>query len=283
VEHPIILSHIQTLPLIAAHRRSDATAAISLDLGLSVAEVRISEHGVVVPTGEAIAWEDVTHITRDAPACFVVDGGEVHKIHRFSTKLSRPYTLMATARAPTLINSGFTMHRIVDIDPHEDTQRKIGALGAPRGAVLDTATGLGYTAIALSRTAQVTTIEIDPLVLEIARLNPWSRALFENPRIEQHIGDAAEAIESIGAEQYAAIMHDPPTVALAGDLYGAAFYRQLFRVLRRGGTLFHYVGNLTSKQGSTVARGVQRRLREAGFSAVAPRPEAFGILATKAG
>lgn len=284
VDQPIVLAQPQATPLIAAHRRGDATATASLDLGLSTATVQLTEAGIIAPGGEGISWEDIHRVERDAPTCFALVDGAVQKIHRFSTMLSRPYTLIATAGAPTLINSGFTMHRIVDIDPWEDTQRKIRALGAPPGgAVLDTATGLGYTAIALSRAGPVATIEIDPLVLEIARLNPWSRDLFEHPRVEQRIGDTAALIASLPDGQYAAILHDPPTVALAGDLYGSAFYRELFRVLRRGGTLFHYVGNLSSKQGGTVARGVQRRLRAAGFNPVTARPEAFGLLARKPG
>jgi len=57
------------------------------------------------------------------------------------------------------------------------------------------------------------------------------------------------------------------------------FYRRLVRVLRRGGRLFHYIGNLESKSGRIVARGAMRRLREAGFSRVVRRPEAFGLVA----
>ena len=52
------------------------------------------------------------------------------------------------------------------------------------GCVLDTATGLGYTAIEAAKTAeQVVTIELDPVALEIARLNPWSQTMFDNPEI----------------------------------------------------------------------------------------------------
>jgi predicted methyltransferase len=101
--------------------------------------------------------------------------------------------------------------------------------------VLDTATGLGYTAIELAKTAtRVLTIELDPLVIEIAQLNPWSAALFTSAVIDQRIADAANAIVSFEARSFDAILHDPPTLSLAGDLYGAAFYQELFRVLRPG-------------------------------------------------
>ena len=66
------------------------------------------------------------------------------------------------------------------------------------GRVLDTCTGLGYTAIEAAKTAeQVITIELDPTALEVARLNPWSRELFENPRIQQIVGDAFDEIASL--------------------------------------------------------------------------------------
>lgn len=280
--HPVVLSHVQATPLLEAHRRGLTATQATLDLGLSLSEVALAEHGVRLPDGRWLPWDAIRRIEHGAPTCFAVLDGRVERIHRFSTALNRPYTLMATQRAPTLINAGFTMHRIVGIDPWEDTARKLRALGAPRGSVLDTATGLGYTAILAAETAaRVVTIEIDPLVVEIAALNPWSRALFDRPQIEQRIGDAAALVEHVRDGEFTAILHDPPTVALAGDLYGGVFYRQLYRVLARGGALFHYIGNLESKQGASVAKGVLRRLRDSGFADLRPRPDAFGITAKK--
>ena len=62
--------------------------------------------------------------------------------------------------------------------------------------VLDTTTGLGYTAIAAAQTAyELITIELYPTVLEVCRLNPWSQELFTNPKIKQCIGDAYDVVE----------------------------------------------------------------------------------------
>lgn len=49
--------------------------------------------------------------------------------------------------------------------------------------------------------------------------------------------------------EFAAIIHDPPARALCKttDMYGAAFYKDLARVLKPGGTLFHYIGNPESR------------------------------------
>ncbi len=52
-------------------------------------------------------------------------------------------------------------------------------------------------------------------------------------------------------------------------------------MLRRGGRLFHYIGDLESKSGQGIVKGVVRRLQESGFARISRRPEAFGVLAVK--
>jgi hypothetical protein len=127
----------------------------------------------------------------------------------------------------------------------------------------------------------VVTVELDPAVLEIARVNPWSKELFDNPAITQHLGDSFDVVEGFEDGSFARILHDPPTFKLAGHLYGGAFYAELYRVLQQGGRLFHYVGDPESRTGHSTTRGVIRRLQEAGFSRVMGRPKAFGVLAYK--
>jgi len=181
-----------------------------------------------------------------------------------------------------MLISGIPMHRIKDTNPHQDTLNKIKAIAPVKGEVLDTATGLGYTAIEAAKTAgHVLTIEIDPTAQEIARLNPWSQALFENPQITQLIGDAFDMIERARPQSFSAIIHDPPMFSLAGDLYSLAFYQQAFRVLKHNGRVFHYIGDPESKSGARVTAGVIRRLQEAGFRRVTRAPRAFGVVAYK--
>ena len=86
-------------------------------------------------------------------------------------------------------------------------------------------------------------------------------------------------IEKFEDDQFGRILHDPPVLELAGDLYGGVFYAQLRRVLTKRGRLFHYIGNLESPSGMRVTPGVIRRLEEAGFVDVKRRPEAFGVSA----
>lgn len=242
----------------------------------------LSAAGVTLPDGQQLHWETVERIAASPTKCFLVSDNDVREIAAFSEYTNRVYSLYPTPNAPTMLISGVLMHRIKGTDPHQDTLQKIRAIAPVVGRVLDTATGLGYTAIEAAKTAdQVLTIELDPTALEIARLNPWSRELFDNPKILQIVGDSFEEVQKLESESFSRIIHDPPVFSLAGDLYSGAFYRELYRVLRHRGRLFHYIGDLESRSGRNVMKGVIRRLQEAGFSRVSPRPSAFGVVAQK--
>ena len=280
--HPIILSYVQVEPLLLAKQKGLQSIEISPDLGLTMATVMLSAEGLVFPSGEQVTWQQIEKIKKSQTNCFVVEESQIRPVQVFSEYTNRMCSLLPTKRTPSMLIAGFTMHRIVDIDPMEDTLKKMATLAPIVGRVLDTATGLGYTAIEAAKTAeQVVTIELDPGAQEIARLNPWSRALFDNPKISQIMGDAFEIFPTFEDNSFSRILHDPPVFSLAGELYSGAFYHQLFRILQRGGRLFHYIGDLNSKSSGTVAKGVIRRLQEAGFTRVVRRPEAFGVVAYK--
>ena len=279
---PLVLSCFQAGPWLQAREQGRDRAVTSLDLGLTTCEVALTAQGVALPGGCTLPWEGIEAVAANELTCFEVQGTQVIPIQRFSEEMNRFYSLMPTGRAPTLLVSGIPMHRTQGTDPHRDTLSKVQTIAPLVGRVLDTCTGLGYTAIQAARTAeQVVTVELDPAVLEVARLNPWSAALFGDPRIVQVVGDACDVVEGQEDARFSRIVHDPPTFSLAGDLYSGAFYRELWRVLRRGGRLFHYIGDLDSRSGRGVARGVVRRLQEAGFSQIVRKPGAFGVVAYK--
>jgi predicted methyltransferase len=278
----IVLSLFQVKTLLEARRGGLGSTIISLDLGLTTVEVELEPGWVSFPGAESLSWNALEAIASDETRCYRIVEKKAEPIEMFSEDSGLFFALMPTASAPTMLVSGIPMHRIKNSNPHLDTLAKIKAIAPLRGRVLDTATGLGYTAIQAAKTAtSVVTIEIDPAAQEIARLNPWSQALFSNPTIRQIIGDSYEEIEQFEDASFTAILHDPPVFSLAGDLYSGAFYRQAHRVLKRGGRMFHYIGDPDSKSGARTTRGVVRRLKEAGFNRVVQKARAFGVLAFK--
>ena len=278
----IVLSAHTLRPALEAWRAGLASLVLSPDLGITRGETSLDAAGVHFPGGESLTWESVETICSAEGGCFLVKDGTAEKIQAFSTGTDRVYSLYPTQGAPTMLLSGLPMHRIKGTDPHQDTLNKVKTIRPLVGRVLDTATGLGYTAIEASRTAEmVTTIELDPAVLTIARRNPWSQALFDNPKITQVIGDSFDQVAQFADNTFSRIIHDPPMFSLAGDLYSGEFYRQLWRILKRTGRLFHYIGDLGSSSGQRVTRGVALRLREAGFENIDRRSDAFGLVAYK--
>ena len=279
---PPILSHFQARPLLQARGAIGQAVPLSLDLGLREEEAVIGPDGVRLPDGQLVAWECLEEIAASENNCFLLRQGHAGKIMRFSEETNRLYSLMPTQGAPTMLISGIPMHRIKDVDPHADTLLKIETIRPIRGMVLDTATGLGYTAIAAAKEADhVHTIELDRAALLVARQNPWSRALFHNPRITQHLGDSYDLIGDFAEATFDRIIHDPPTLSLAGHLYSSDFYAEMLRVLKPRGRAFHYIGDPDSRSGRNTTDGVIRRLQQVGFRRVVRRPRAFGVIAYK--
>ena len=265
-----------------AYRRGHPAVVASLDLNLTQVEVGLEQSGARLPDGQLLDWEAVEGIAGAESSCFVIRDGMAEPVQFYSEATDRAYSLYPTAGAPTMLVSGIPMHRIKDTDPHADTLEKIRAARPVVGQVLDTATGLGYTAIEAAKTAaHVTTIELDPAALQVCRCNPWSQGLFNNPKITQMVGDSFEVVLELENSSYTRIIHDPPAFALAGDLYSGEFYRELHRLLRNNGRLFHYVGDPESKSGHSITSGVMRRLEQAGFREVRRAPRAFGVTALK--
>lgn len=278
----IVLSHYQTHLLMQARDAGQHTASLSLDLNLTQSSVLLHGQGVQLPDGQLLAWAVIEDIAGNENSCFLIREDTATKIQSFSEDTQRYYSLYPTSLAPTMLLSGLPMHRIKDIDPHHDTLLKIKAASLSRGKTLDTCTGLGYTAIEAAKDAdEVITIELDPAAQQVARLNPWSQELFINPRIKQIIGDGVEEVAQFDDAIFSRIIHDPPMFSLGGDLYSGAFYAELYRILKAGGKVFHYIGDLTSSSGGRVLRGVIERMKRAGFRTVTPRPEAFGLIALK--
>ena len=174
------------------------------------------------------------------------------------------------------------MHRIKNTNPEADTLQKVGSINPINGRVLDTSMGLGYTAIQAAETAdEVISIELEPAAIELASYNPWSRKLFNNPRIKKLVGDSSLLIRSFSEATFNRVLHDPPAFRLAGHLYSFEYYQELYRIMRKAARLFHYIGDPQSKSGKNVTRGVIQRLKESGFRNIRSVPQAFGVVAEK--
>jgi predicted methyltransferase len=277
----MVLSHFQVAPILQQRESVGKKITFSSDLNISTIEGMITPAGVEIQDSEILAWEALQEIAVAPNNCFTLEDGIPEKILTFSELTNSSYSLYPTEKAPTMLISGIPMHRIKDTNPEQDTREKIKA-AQPVGRVLDTATGLGYTAIGAARVANhVITVELDPAAQEICAQNPWSQGLFDNPAIEQRIGDSFDVIETLEGASLNRIIHDPPTFSLAGHLYSADFYAEMYRVLKPGGSAFHYIGDPESKSGRRTTAGVIRRLEQVGFARVKRVPRAFGVVAYK--
>jgi predicted methyltransferase len=176
------------------------------------------------------------------------------------------------------------MHRTDEVDPKTDSMLKVRSLGKIFGKVLDTCTGLGYTAILAANSPNVKmviTFEKDKNILFLAKQNPCSKPLFEDEKISLCIHDSFLAVKAIKSNYFNFIIHDPPRFSLAPELYSQEFYNELYRILKPKGRIFHYTGKPGSKQGKNYAKGISKRLKLAGFKKTKIIEKADGIIAFK--
>ena len=259
-----VLSQETIALLVSARNDGKPSVEASLDLGLTTEEVRLGKAGVLL-RGQRVKWDWLDRASRRERDVSVAKRGRLRSV---SLKGEHFYKLVpCPGGAPTLEIDGIHMHRVSRITPDQDARMKIGALGFMKcSRVLDTCTGLGYTAIESveAGACRVVTVERDPNVLYVARFNPWSRGL-SDPRIQVVAGDCAEVIKK-RRSFFDFIVHDPPRLALAGDLYSARFYSDAFDALKPGGKMLHYVGEPGQRfRGKRIASGVKGRLASAGF------------------
>lgn len=256
---------------------------ITLDLGLSSSQVRLeNDHAII--QGNVVKNDQLREIADNDDFVYIVENNLLRRVAFFSK--GKFYKLKAVGEnvSPTLEISGIHMHRIEGITPWEDSIQKVKSIKVSYGErVLDICTGLGYTAILSTKygAKEVITIEKDENVLKIAEYNPWSRDLENEQKIQIILGDATKVIQELEQNYFDKVIHDPPRFALAGELYSLSFYKEVFRVLRKKGKMFHYTGSPGERfRRKEIVKGVARRLREAGFRVVIRR-DLQGVIAIK--
>lgn len=209
---------------------------------------------------------------REKENCYLIDGNSLLYIYMFENNHAYRLYEPHIDWPPTLWISGSMMHTVSVSKPVAEADLKVSSLGSIRGKALDTCFGLGYSAIRLLEHGadRVATYEISASVLEIAKANPWSRKVFNNGRIEVNNQDVYEVVKSMRDNSFDVILHDPPNVKLEGRLYSLEFYREMYRVLKKGGKVYHFVGGgrIPLEHKVDYSAGVAKRMAEAGFKSI---------------
>ncbi len=262
----IIISEKQAKDLLFYFNRKKDVIETSLNLGFTNSKIKIENSAFVLPDGQRLSIDQLKKIIKKDTICFRIENNEIIPISVFSEDTNNYYKLVPAKDWPTIEISGIRMHVTKTMSPKEDTVKKISFVSPCTGIVLDTCTGLGYTAIMAAKTAEIVhTFERDSNVIELEKINPWSTGLFENKKIIRHHEDVFFGIKKFEKNYFDRIIHDPPRQALSNMLYSQDFYNELFRVIKKSGKLFHYTGDPGSKRGLDIRAGIIKRLSNSGF------------------
>lgn len=256
---------------------------VTLDLGVSKTMTCLEDRRLIIGDNR-LYIDEVMPSEEDRVVLYDIETRSIYEVIRYTMKGFYKLKAIAVDKAPTLEISGIHMHRIINTDPWQDTLSKVKAARIRRGnIVLDTCMGLGYTSIAslIYGAKEVYTFEIDENVFWIAERNPWSRGLL-NDSIRTYQGDVTRLLQFIPEYTFHRIIHDPPRFTRStGDLYSLEFYKELYRVLKPHGLLFHYTGEPGKHSNISVTRGVKDRLEKAGFKVLDFNRDAQGFIALK--
>ncbi|MFA5049618.1 MAG: RsmD family RNA methyltransferase [Candidatus Micrarchaeia archaeon] len=220
---------------------------------------------------------------------FIDEKGRIFKktkkgMEKLSIFTDRYFSLRTFAGIPILEIDGIRMHLIKNFsDPLEYSTEVCLKLKIREGnSVLDTCGGLGYTAIEASKKAtKVVSIEKNKEVIELAKQNPYSNEYFNSKKIEIINADSFEKIKEFENNSFDKIIHDPPRISLAPYLYTLEFYRELNRILKPKGVLYHYIGFVGRGRGIKIEERIKEKLMEAGFKKLRYDPKCYGWFGSK--
>jgi uncharacterized protein len=253
---------------------------ISVDLNFSLATLALGDDQLSLDTENRLSRAELLRIAGKENRIFHLQGGELEVLE---VRDGDYYKLVPTDQAPLLEISGVKMHISKGVDPFVSAGQMAAQVVKKGNLVLDTCGGLGYAATAALKLGarRVVSVERSSAVIALRQKNPWSQRIF-GAEIQLVHADSDEYIRELAAESFDAVIHDPPRFSLAGELYGEPFYREIYRVLKRRGTLFHYTGNPhLLKRGTSFVDQAAQRLRLAGFTKVVKVAELMGVTALK--
>ena len=139
----VILSYIQTRPLLEARKHGQVVVETSLDLGMTTSSVTLITEGVTFPGGEQLDWSSIEKISQDTVSCYIISVKGMQAVQTFSEATNRLCSLLPTRGAPSMLIAGFVMHRIKELDPWQHAQRMIASLAPVSGSVLEHGDGPG--------------------------------------------------------------------------------------------------------------------------------------------
>jgi predicted methyltransferase len=264
-----------------AHKNGEKKVCVSLDLNLSEQTYSITDSHLLLSDDISIELTRLEGIRLIKNRIFIFKDNVLSPLEIRSDGY---YKLVPTNSLPTLEINGIKMHRSKDIDPETDAELKTQLVVSLGDVVLDTCGGLGYSALfALKAGARhVISTEKSKAVIELRNLNPWI-ARAETSHIQLIHTDITREIEKFDDTSFNSIIHDPPRfTSSTGDLYGLAFYKQLFRVMTSRSKLFHYTGSPKKiKNEDKFIKNAIKRLVKAGFNDVCFHDNLQGIYAKK--
>lgn len=266
--------------ILAAMERGEASIDVSLDLNLSHGAFALANDEVVLDADNRLSRTQLRQMAGKENRIFILEDGELELLE---ARDDGYFKLVPTDQAPLLEISGVKMHISKGINPFESAGQMAAQVVKKGDRVLDTCSGLGYAATAALKLGarEVVSVERSSTVMALREKNPWSQGIFASG-IQLVHADINDYIRQLAAESFDAVIHDPPRFSLAGELYGERFYREIQRVLKRRGALFHYTGNPQMvKRGTGFVDQAAQRLRAAGFSKVVKVTALMGVTAYK--
>ncbi len=206
----------------------------------------------------------------------VYDGKRLFKLAIYSKHY---YALVMEKGFPILEIDGIRMHVFAN-NPFEYAKKVVSNLNIKGKYILETCFGQGYITRLLRDAEKVISYEISKEVLDIAEWNPYSKHLFNVENIEIREGDISIEIPKI-KEKFDVIVHDPPTIKVAEDLYSSSFYEKLYRVAKPEALLYHYIGNPFKVRNANIKERIIKRLEKAGWKLIKSLDEVQGLLLLK--
>ncbi|MBI2671870.1 methyltransferase [Candidatus Woesearchaeota archaeon] len=243
---------------------------VSLDLGLSRTKIRLDKKGFFLNN----LLIKIPKIREKDKSCYVVNENKLEKVQFFSEETNNMYKLIPTSFRPILKISGTSMHKKEFVDRIKKDRLN--------GKVLDSGTGIGYTAIAAAKTAEeVITIEADKNVIEIAKLNPYSQELFNNKKIKLSIEDLIQHIKKFKREEFDYLIFDAGNKKDFGNFFSLENYKEAYRILKNKGRLYNYIPKHQIKRGRDFSSEIINRIKQAGFKIIEKNKEDSYVVAQK--